>query len=260
MIKTFSIVILVITTLIYSCSNSNNHSNDKNLETIDSIDSATKLNQKIKPEQKIKLDTFIDSRDSKKYPLIKLGKQVWMATNLYTFKFRNGEEIPQAKSIKEWIKAGENKKPAWCYYENNEKYGEKYGILYNWYAISDEREIAPKGFHIPYDKEWEELRLLLGKDSAGSKMKTTFGCEMKKDGFRYEGDGSNSSLFSGLPSGTRGWSGKFFNLGYSGYWWTKTEDNESNAWYRAVRCSYPRLNHYSYSKLYGMSVRCLRDN
>jgi hypothetical protein len=45
---------------------------------------------------------------------VTIGDQVWMTKNLNVDKFRNGDPIPEAKTNEEWIKAGENKQPAWC--------------------------------------------------------------------------------------------------------------------------------------------------
>ena len=33
--------------------------------------------------------------------------------------------------------------------------GIEYGLLYNWYAATDARNIAPVGFHVPSQAEWE---------------------------------------------------------------------------------------------------------
>ena len=94
---------------------------------------------------------------------VKIGQQVWTTENLNVDKFRNGEIIPEAKSEEEWIEAGDNKKPAWCYYNNDPSNGTKYGKLYNWYAVNDPRGLAPEGWHIPSDKEWDVLTNYLGE-------------------------------------------------------------------------------------------------
>ena len=75
--------------------------------------------------------------DGNTYKTVTIGEQTWMAENLNVSKFRNGDEIPEAKTNEEWIKAGNEGKPAWCYYENIPANGEKYGKLYNWYAVTD---------------------------------------------------------------------------------------------------------------------------
>lgn len=50
----------------------------------------------------------------------------------------------------------------------------KYGRLYNWFAITDPRGIAPAGWHVPTDDEWMTLMDYLGGQSvAGGKIRTT---------------------------------------------------------------------------------------
>jgi len=70
---------------------------------------------------------------------VTIGNQVWMTKNLNVDKFRNGDPIPHARTDEEWKKAGENEEPAWCYYESDTRNGEKFGKLYNWYAVNDKR-------------------------------------------------------------------------------------------------------------------------
>ena len=137
---------------------------------------------------------------------VTIGTQVWMTKNLDVDHFRNGDPIPQAKTDEEWQKAGENKQPAWCYYDNDPANGVKYGKLYNWYAVNDERGLAPEGYHVPSDKEWTVLiDYLGGEEVAGEKMKSTSGWE-------ENGNGSNSSGFTALPGGYRYETGLYENL------------------------------------------------
>lgn len=96
-------------------------------------------------------NTVTDSRDGNAYKTVTIGNQVWMAENLNVDKFRNGDLILQAKTEEEWKKAGENKHPAWCYFDNDTANDAKYGKLYNWYAVNDPRGLAPAGWHIPTD-------------------------------------------------------------------------------------------------------------
>jgi len=88
---------------------------------------------------------------------IQIGEQTWMDKNLDVIKFRNGDPIPQAKNISEWLSAGENSKPTWCFYEFDEKNGANYGKLYNWYAVRDKRGLVPNGWRIPTDSDWVKL-------------------------------------------------------------------------------------------------------
>jgi uncharacterized protein (TIGR02145 family) len=185
---------------------------------------------------------------------VTIGKQVWMTQNLNVDKFRNGDPIPEVKTKDEWNKAGNNEEPAWCYYNNDPANGEKYGKLYNWYAVNDLRGLAPVGYHIPSDAEWTILTDNLGgEEVAGTKMKNT-------SGWIENGNGTNESGFSGLPGGGRNEYGTFYYFDYC-YWWSSTEDYDytNYAWYRNLYFNYGLVNRYSNHKRFGFSVRCLRD-
>jgi len=146
---------------------------------------------------------------------VTIGTQVWMTKNLDVTTFRNGDPIPQAKTDAEWQRAGKNQQPAWSYYNNDPANGAKYGKLYNWYAVNDLRGLAPKGWHVPSDDEWTILHDYLGSD-AGAKMKS-------KTGWNENGNGTNSSGFSGLPGGGRNDGGAVNGIGHVGYWWSSSE-------------------------------------
>ena len=107
---------------------------------------------------------------------VKIGKQIWMSKNLDVDRFRNGDPIPHAQTVEEWVNAGVNEQPAWCYYNNDPKNGKKYGKLYIYYAVGDSRGLAPQGYHVPSDSEWDILTVFLGSsDIAGKKMKSKNG-------------------------------------------------------------------------------------
>jgi uncharacterized protein (TIGR02145 family) len=86
-----------------------------------------------------------------------INGQVWMAENLDVDHFRNGDPIPEAKTDKEWVKAGENKQPAWCYYYKGSMAGVPIGKIYNWYAHTDPRGLAPEGWRIPTDDDFKAM-------------------------------------------------------------------------------------------------------
>jgi uncharacterized protein (TIGR02145 family) len=182
---------------------------------------------------------------------VTIGTQVWMAENLNVDKFRNGDPIPQAKTDEAWRAAGENKQPAWCYYDNDPSKGTKYGKLYNWYAVNDSRGLAPKGWHIPTDDEWTILTNTLGgEEVAGTKMKST-------SGWNENGNGTNESGFSGLPGGLRREKFSFGHVGNRGFWWSSTQTGL--AWLRYLKYDNGDVYRNEYDKELGMSVRCLRD-
>ncbi len=189
---------------------------------------------------------------------VKIGNQEWMAENLNVDKFRNGDLIPEVKSQNEWEKAGKSGKPAWCYYDNNNINGEKYGKLYNWYAVNDPRGLAPEGWHIPSDEEWDQLAAYLGgEDDAGKKMKTKTGWDGSEDW--PEGNGTDEYGFSGLPGGLRTHIGEFIKLGKYTSWWTSTESDTEGAWDRSLYYAYGNFDRGDNYGGEGLNVRCLKD-
>ena len=184
---------------------------------------------------------------------VTIGSQVWTIKNLDVSTFRNGALIKQAKTDEEWMLAGENKQAAWCYYNNDAGNGTKYGKLYNWYAVNDARGLAPLGYHIPTDKEWILLSdSLMGLDVAGSKMKSS-------TDWIENGNGNNSSGFSGLPGGCRYSYGGFGSIGEYGAWWSAFENLESYFFGRSLNNYDSNLMGVMASTFYGFSVRCIRD-
>ena len=213
---------------------------------------------------------FVECRDADgyNYPVVQIGDQVWMAENLKTTRYRNGDAIGTTTGA---IPNDATSKYQWAY-GGNEANVAKYGRLYTWYAATDSRNIAPTGWHVPTDTEWTTLQNYLianGYNYDG----TTIGDKIAKalatttDWYTYTGTGTpgadltknNSSGFTALPGGYRKSSGTFGYVGYYGYWWSSTEYDTAFAWYRFLYCSFKSLNRYNNTQSYGFSVRCLRD-
>jgi uncharacterized protein (TIGR02145 family) len=180
-----------------------------------------------------------------------IGSQTWAEANLNVTTFRNGDTIPEARTNKEWVAAGESGKPAWCYYNNDPAIGKKYGRLYNWFAVNDPRGLAPTGWALPGDEDWAKLGSILGgPGTAGSKLKST-------GGWNEGSVGTNDSGFAGFPGGYRIENGIFQNIGSIGIWWSTTENNPLSAidHYLAQNNSLARS---SSPKQRGESVRCIK--
>ncbi len=184
---------------------------------------------------------------------VTIGNQVWKSKNLNVDRFRNGDPIPQAKTAEEWERAGKNRQPAWCYYDNNPANAEKYGKLYNWYAVSDPRGLAPRGWHIPSDEEWATLiDNFGGEDVAGGKMKSTTGWD-------ENGHGTNNFGFTGLPGGYRN-SNEFGGMGSTAAWWSSSSGGIGVAWMRQLNWYSKNVGWENYNKSNGYSVRCIKGN
>jgi uncharacterized protein (TIGR02145 family) len=188
------------------------------------------------------------------FEAVQIGKQKWMTTNLAVETFRNGEPIPQARNSAEWEIAVENKKPVWCYYNFNPENGAKYGKIYNWYAVNDPRRLAPQGWLIPSDSQWNELAVTLGGSQlAGEQLKSSVG-------WFGHGGGKGSDGFNALPGGAQHASATFHDIGSTGFWWTATEYDENSAWLREINFSSPAIiRSHDFSKAFGFAVRCIAD-
>ncbi len=193
-----------------------------------------------------------------------IGTQIWSVKNLNVDHFRNGDPIPEAKTAEEWLKAGNEGKPAWCYMDNNPANGEKYGKLYNWFAVNDPRGLAPEGWHISRKEEWKQLVEQLGGEGiAGKKIKTTSGWFLNEK----TKIGTNESGFSAIPSGIRlgkGYipaeDGKFSTFGTGCYLWCSTSHPRGTAYFVDISFYEDKLLiSDNGNKVSGMSVRCINN-
>ena len=76
------------------------------------------------------------------YNIIGIGTQVWMAENLKTTRYRNGDLIGTTTSADLDITAEDTPKYQWAY-NGNESNVATYGRLYTWYAVTDSRNVCP---------------------------------------------------------------------------------------------------------------------
>lgn len=184
-----------------------------------SLNNSVFVNEKgqiVQPEVSKKGAAMVDQSGNNYQTVIINGKQ-WMAENLRTTKFVSGDPIPHAKTAAEWMDAAKNGKPAWCYYNNDKANEAAYGILYNWYAIVDERGIVPDGWQVPLWSDYSELTDFLGIFIDKNEESLI----MKGQGWKISTtEENNSSGFNASPSGIRYVEqGLFANGGYSAGWW-----------------------------------------
>jgi uncharacterized protein (TIGR02145 family) len=208
------------------------------------------------PELEVKKadKSIVSDVDGNAYKTVQIGTQVWMAENLKTPKYNDGTTIPNITDNTQWEN---NTTGAWAYYNNDAANNAKYGKLYNWYAVSKttngNKNICPTGWHVPSDAEWTILTGYLGGETVAGKMKEVGTTSW----ISPNTNATNSSLFTGLPGGYRGFSGYYSSVGHDGYWWSSTENKTSSAWIRFL--DYYDAYRNDGSKEDGFSVRCLRD-
>ena len=195
------------------------------------------------------------------YKTVKIGDQWWMAENLKVKTYTDGTSIPfldstQTDSV--WI----NQPGATCCSVDS-----RYGILYNWYHINDSRKIAPQGWHIPTDEEWQKLEKELGMNNGvinNTGWRGTVEAEkiIPKSSIGWPTDalvfGSNTSGFSALPGGCRLFNGKVNHESNTAFWWSSS-DMGDEAWYRSIDSKHKTIFRQHTYKKYGFSIRCVKD-
>ena len=199
-----------------SSSNNNSSSSNNNNNSSSSTVSNNSSNSNV-----IVVGEFTDSRDQKKYKLVVIGTQFWMAENLNYDA--NGSKC----------------------YDNDPSNCATYGRLYNWETAN---AVCPSGWHLPSDEDWTTLTNYVGA-SAGSKLKAASGWNS------VNGNGSDAHGFSALPGGY-GDSFSFYNVGLNGYWWSSTDVSATNAYYRNMNYNYGDVGRGSLNKSNLYSVRC----
>ncbi len=195
----------------------------------------------------------LSSSSADAMPTIQIGIQKWASENLDVAFYRNGNPIPQVTDSVAWAALTTG---AWCYYINDSTQGNKYGKLYNWYAVTDPRGLAPQGWHIPTDAEWLSLESRLGGFAvAGGKLKQAGTLNWRSPNI----GGNGISGFEALPGGNRELLGESLYVGEYGFWWSSSQFNTTQGWGRSLLYNDGKSNAVAKPKYFGYSVRCLRD-
>jgi uncharacterized protein (TIGR02145 family) len=177
-----------------------------------------------------------------------------MVENLNTTKYLTGESIIEVKDDATWKSLTTG---AYCDNNNSPDNSITYGKLYNWYAVTDSRKIAPSGWHVPTNAEWISLSDQLGGASvAGGKLKETGTAH-----WASPNTATNESGFSAFAGGLRTYDGTFLGSGGTlGSWWTATPVDATFSYSKRLSNTLGLLFQDSNREnQYGYSVRCIRD-
>lgn len=206
--------------------------------------------------------------DGNVYETVKIGDQWWMAENLKVTHYNNGDTLSY-RDEDNWYGINYG---AYCYYNDDSTTATTYGALYNGYAIKDSRGLAPEGWHIPSDEEWNELQIHLGMrpgqidslnyagNDIGFKLKAENGWDDFVDSNpEYGGNGTDEVGFCALPAGWRWNYGDCFDLGKKCFFWTTTVHSEYRIWYRSMTNGSSAIDRDQNFISFGFSVRCVKD-
>lgn len=217
------------------------------------IVNACKKNEENKSQETIPpVNSTVTDIDGNVYNTISIGNQTWMLENLKTTRYRNGDAISNIVVFNDWKNLTSG---AYCNYQNDPAKG-NYGRLYNWYAVIDSRNIAPAGWHVPTKTDFQILCTYLGGDSiAGGKMKSTDTISW----YPINGMVTNSSGFSCLSAGYRSNSIDFMEIRMTTIYWSINESSTYYAYARKLSCWDKKCVEIGADKVYGCSVRCIKD-
>lgn len=224
----------------------------------------------VDPSEEVFIPNAVADIDGNSYDAVRIGEQVWMASNLRTTRYANGDAIPegQTTSCTEPYRYTPSTNVA------------EYGYLYNWPAMmhgasssssnpSGVQGICPNGWHVPSDAEWSQLHgyveshseyVCSGDYNIAKALAADHGWQITADyecAVGYDQSSNNATGFSALPAG--GCNGSYLNFGSNAYFWSATERNDYNAYYRSLFYLNAHVGWDIGSKSYGLSVRCLRD-
>ncbi len=181
-----------------------------------------------------------------------IGTQEWMVENLEVTSYRNGDPIPHVTDATQWANLSTG---AYIDYENLTSTGDTYGHLYNWYAVTDSRNICPVGWHVPSLAELDTLIVFLGGVAvAGGKLKST-----GTDWLSPNVNATNESHFFGLPAGYRHDDGTFGDLYKACLLWSSTEAPTTEAYSKYLLNEDATVYEARFATKAGIPVRCIKD-
>ena len=202
--------------------------------------------------------------DGNVYSTTVIGNQRWMAENLRSAHYADGDPIPYVPSSNQWVGLATG---AWSNYDNDAAYETFYGKLYNWYAVSDARNVCPDGWHVPSEADWETLELALGMpvlelDDTGPRgVQANVGGQLKAevlwDSPNTGADGSSG--FSALPGGDRISNGSYSGVAQKGSWWSADEISVTQSRQRGMTYQVAGVYRTNSVKELGASIRCVKD-
>jgi uncharacterized protein (TIGR02145 family) len=221
---------------------------------------------------------YVSDIDGNEYVVVTIGDQTWMAQNLRTTHYGNGDPISHFPDTTSWKIAQEG---AWCWANNTEQYDSLYGKLYNWFATVDTRNICPQGWHVPTLYDWFVLTRTIDPYSEGEEnlydfsfglLSDTAGGQLKDGGLYWYGTTEPNvdvSGFNALPVSGRYYDGTFnwaSTIGfYTSFWSSDSSQLASwlDNWYGGVYVGLNNSNSMvSKGAVYqrnGHCVRCIEN-
>ena len=200
------------------------------------------------------------------YRTIRIGNQWWMAENLITTFYQNGDTITDGSSVGDYSIESEPK--YWFSYDDDLAEVDTFGRLYTWYVVTDSRNVCPQGWRVPSDSAWNVLQISLGMSAEDTNLicddNNFIGGILKDIGtllWQTPNTGATNGYgFTALPAGYRRRFDKDFEYkGEYACFWSSSAMNAENAWYRHLFHNKASICRTANLKNYGFSIRCIKD-
>ncbi|MBR1990703.1 MAG: fibrobacter succinogenes major paralogous domain-containing protein [Bacteroidales bacterium] len=227
----------------------------------------------VDPSTEVFIPNAVTDYDGNSYDAVRIGEQVWMASNLRTRHYANGEDIPNGATISDI-------EPYRYMPGDNESNVAAYGYLYNWPAAmhgaasseanpSGVQGICPNGWHVPSDAEWTQLTdycagnpecVCSGNGSNIAKSLAAdhdWNLSTNECAVGNDLSANNATGFSALPAGS--WSAWASGFGTYAYFWSTTGASSADAFGRCLNYDDARVIRNFRYRDGGFSVRCVRD-
>ena len=193
--------------------------------------------------------------DGNVYKTVQIENQVWMAENLRTKHYNNGDLIDTTPLANTNYSLENTPSYQWPV-DGDENNVATYGRFYTWFVATDTRGVCPKGWHLPSQQEWIILMNYLGGYKvAGGKMKENGISHWKSPNTLAD----NSSGFTALPTGNHVTYGFYNTIGESCCWWSKTEWDYVNIFAPSLSFDSGEFLQSNNSRQQGIGIRCVKD-
>jgi uncharacterized protein (TIGR02145 family) len=218
--------------------------------------------------------------DGNEYQAVTIGNQIWTIENVRTTTYTDGDEIPVVDDNEQWASATTGACSAVAHSADGDS-TELFGLFYNWHAVSTGK-LAPQGWHVATDEEWDTLRSYLisngynwdgttsdhpiyqtrpefnksGKSIASrlhwkeSTIEGTIGNECRTN---------NRTGFNALPGGYRDTDGTYRLTGVYTVFWTSTIHDSLQALCRDISHERAGIYRGSAQMNFGAMVRLVKD-
>ncbi len=202
-----------------------------------------------------KLKGTVQDNEGNTYRTVTIGEQIWLAENLRSTMFQDGSKV----------KTG---------FIPDDEQGNllKYGRLYDWHDVSNERNLCPVGWRVASDDDWKQLEKTIGVREE----------ELNKEGWRGDHDVAitlkesqsnsicktfdqaqvNQHKFFARPAGVKlnSW---YITQGMYTEFWTSSDANQKEAFARTLAYSWwnthkGEIRRETLNKTYMFSVRCVK--